>query len=64
MKRIDITISVVYDDAKFPEDDMTRACDKISECDAIWNIGYDSYSWNSTTTVSKPYVVDDSELNA
>lgn len=45
MKTVDITIHIEYDPAGFPEEDMSRAAYKIAECDPVWNIGYDSDSY-------------------
>lgn len=51
MKRVDIRITVVYDETKFPEDDMRWAAGKVSECDPIWNIGYDFDSFEIESKV-------------
>lgn len=50
MKTIDITIKIVYDENRFPEDDMVWAVDKLTECEQICNIGYD---WESFSTSSE-----------
>lgn len=46
MKRVDIVIRIEYDPDKFPEDDMRWVADKISECDELYNIGYDFESFD------------------
>lgn len=51
MKTIDISIHIEYDPDKFPEDDMRWAADKVSECDPIWNIGYDFDAFDITSEV-------------
>jgi hypothetical protein len=47
-RRVDIQISIEYDESKFPEDDMRWAAEKVAECEQIWNIGYDSDSFDIT----------------
>lgn len=52
MKQVDIKITVVYDETKFPEDDMRWAAEKVAECDPIWNIGYDFDSFSKESKVT------------
>jgi hypothetical protein len=48
VKRVDIQIRIEYDETKFPVDDMLWAANKVAECDEIYNIGYDSDSFDIT----------------
>jgi len=52
VKTIDIKIRIEYDPAMFPEDDMRWAADKVAECEQVWNIGYDSDSFDITSSVT------------
>jgi hypothetical protein len=53
MKTIDINIRIEYDPARFPEADMNWAIDKITECDPVWNIGYDFDAFAISSTVAE-----------
>lgn len=52
MNTVYITIKIEYDPARFPVDDMRWAADKVAECGDIWNIGYDSDSFDITSEVT------------
>jgi hypothetical protein len=48
MRAVDIRIRIEYDEDRFPEDDMRWAADMVAECEQIWDIGYDSDSFDIT----------------
>lgn len=52
MKTLYITIKIEYDPDRFPEDDMNWAAGKVAECADVWNIGYDSDSFDITSEVT------------
>jgi hypothetical protein len=59
VRRVDIRISVTYDETRFPVDDMDWAADKIAECDPIRSIGYDFESFDvKESKVTHSEVVD------
>ena len=59
-RTVDIVISITYDPFQFPEGDMRWAADKISECDELYNIGYDFDSFEVDATVTHGVQNDDS----